>query len=253
MDGNTTQGASPREVPENVREDVSMLERVFANVRDSVINASELGTQVQALRRELEGLKADTEAQRRRNQELDEALTTVRSQRDEAREDRRQVSAKLDETTHALERTQTERDQIKAQYEAKAQDYNDAQNELRQTYVDLRHSQDEAKDWESKYHAKDRERDDQELRAMAAEERATVAEGRLKAIQEAMEKAAAAFLVQPAEEPKAPQPGESGTQSGESTASPDTVASSQPGTPQAEITPAPEAQPDRPWEAWGRG
>lgn len=193
---------------------MSKVREVFETAANSIVAASELSRVVDNLKREVEGLKADIEAVRRQNQGLDEALQTVRGQRDEAQNLVREQAGRIDNLNHTIGDLQRELDGVRSQYEQKVRDLEGVQAAL----YDTRHDRDvqaaAAEEWESKFHALERAKDEEELAKWAAEERATVAEGRLKAIQKAIEDQASAFL-HPTPAPEAAKPeGESASHLG---------------------------------------
>lgn len=108
--------------------DMANVRSVFERAANSIVQASELAKVVADLKVEVTGLKEDIEKVRRANQALDEALTNVRTQRDEAQAQVREQAGQIDGLRHSLEDTTRDRDTIRHQYEAKVSELADMAN-----------------------------------------------------------------------------------------------------------------------------
>lgn len=76
-------------------ERMGLVRDVFAQAANAITAASELSKEVANLRNEVEALKRDMEYTRARNKELDEILSDVRRQRDEAQAKLRETEGEL--------------------------------------------------------------------------------------------------------------------------------------------------------------
>lgn len=101
-DGTTAVQVSP--IP--TEQDMSIFRQVMDNALNSIVQASELAKTVAALKVEVDGFKQDLEILRQRNRDLDEMLTHVRSQRDEAERKLSETATQLSSTKAVLDNAQ---------------------------------------------------------------------------------------------------------------------------------------------------
>lgn len=138
--------------------DMGYIHAVFKSLADTIVTASELPKQMEAIKADMSGLTADLERTKARNIELDTLLADTRRQRDEAEQSLSQVRAAYDNVTREHDRV----------------------------VLDLKHASDEHARMERELAAMRSERDDYGLRHMEAEDRANQAEAKLKKLREAL-------------------------------------------------------------------
>lgn len=99
MTDGTTATLSP--VQEN---EMNQAKSIFERMAEAVVQASTLVPQIAQLQADLNSLKNDLEATRRRNNELDEFLSNVRGQRDQAIGELNDTKAKLTQASSEYDR-----------------------------------------------------------------------------------------------------------------------------------------------------
>lgn len=165
--GNTATQVSPVPSETEMNSFKQMLDRAL----NAIVQASELAKVVEGLKADLDGLKHEIQTVRDNNRWLDEQLTRVRTERDEA-------NTQLSQTKNDLA--------IAVNEHAKVESENTS---LKNELTDIRSQLDQAK----------RERDDYGMKQMQAEEEAKQAKEKLEGIQKLL------GMAKP-EEPKAAEP-----------------------------------------------
>lgn len=184
MDNTGTTGipvASSPSVP--TEQEMSTIRSMFERAANAIVQASELSVKLTELEGRFNALQQDMEAQRRRNQELDEFLTDVRRQRDEARNQAFEAQRKLSDTQAELGHAQ---ELVKSQAD-----------EIERLKTELKAAQEDA---HTAHESADR-----------AQERAQTAEAKLHEIEEFAQRAFGLAKPQPQPEPAPwaqPEPGE---------------------------------------------
>ena len=87
------QQAGVQHTPAITEEEMTATANIFAKMRDAVIDASHLATEVAELRKAVGDLRREVEVLRRDNHWLDEQLTNMRKSRDDAQDEAKSQSA----------------------------------------------------------------------------------------------------------------------------------------------------------------
>lgn len=111
------------DVPE--QEEISAIKRMFDRAANAIVDSSRLAKEVAELRAIVADLKDQVEKVRAHNEYLDEQITHLRTQRDEARDELYKVRRELTDTNH-------ERDDLRKVNEAAAAEITHLRDALRE-------------------------------------------------------------------------------------------------------------------------